>query len=152
MKIRKTEDPEKGYESKNGLYIDTQKHRIDVFHVMSFLALELIEAGYDHDWSKIKYFDQFAQDTLERKDTPDFKSRPWYNIHTKEERHHITANLRDDIDFIDILEFIADCVVAGKARSGRVNKKYLELSGETLKKAYWNTVNKLIDEIEVEKD
>lgn len=151
MKIKKTMDPEKGYTSKNELLIETQKHRNDVFRVISFLAMSLIEVGYDHDWTKIEYFDQFAQDTLERQDTTDFKSRPWYNIHAKDERHHLNAYLQDDIDFLDVLEFIVDCVVAGKARSGRVNKKFLELSGETLKKAYWNTVNKLIDEIEVEK-
>ena len=150
MRIKKTKNPEYGYENKDELFVETQQHRNDVFRLMSFIAMELMETGNQHDWSKIEYFDQFAQDTLERKDTPDFKSRPWYKVHTKEERHHLNANLPKDVDFVDVIEFICDCICAGKARSGRVEKKYLELSGDILKKAYWNTVNKLIQEVEVE--
>lgn len=151
MKIRKTSNPDDGYNNKEVLYIETEQHRNDVYRLMSFLSLELLEAGYSHDWTKIKYFDDFAKDTLERQDSKDFKSRPWYKIHTKEERHHLNVHIQDDIDLIDILEFICDCIVAGKSRTGRVDKKYLELSGDTLKKAYWNTVRKLTEEVEVEK-
>ena len=152
MKIKQTNNPEYGYESKEQLYLETEQHKMDVARLMSFIALELNEIGYNHDWTKIQYFDQFAKDTLERQDTPDFKSRDWYKIHTKEERHHLNANTTKDVDLLDVLEFICDCVVAGKARTGRVEKKYLELSGDILKKAFWNTVNKIIDEVQVEKD
>ena len=152
MKIKQTNNPEYGYETKEQLYLETEQHKMDVARLMSFLALELNEIGYNHDWTKIQYFEQFAQDTLERQDTPDFKSRDWYKIHTKEERHHLNANTPKDVDLLDVLEFICDCVVAGKARTGRVEKKYLELSGDILKKAFWNTVDKLIDEVQVDKD
>lgn len=152
MKIKQTNNPEYGYESKEQLYLETEQHKMDVARLMSFIALELNEIGYNHDWTKIQYFDQFAKDTLERQDTPDFKSRDWYKIHTKEERHHLNANTPKDVDLLDVLEFICDCVVAGKARTGRVEKKYLELSGDILKKAFWNTVDKLIDEVQVDKD
>lgn len=152
MKIKKTSNPEYGYETKEQLYLETEQHRMDVFRLMTMIGLELIEAGHQHDWSKIEYFDKFAEDTLERQDTPDFKSRPWYKIHTKEERHHLTAETPKDVDLIDVLEFICDCIVAGKSRTGRVEKKYLEIPGETLKKAFWNTVNKVIDEVDVEKN
>ena len=151
MKIKKTSDPQHGYENKDVLYIETEQHRNDVFRLMSLLALELMETGNEHDWSKIEYFDQFAQDTLERKDTPDFKSRPWYKVHTTEERHHLTANTPNDVDLVDVIEFICDCVVAGKARTGRVEKKYLELPADVLKKAFWNTVDKMTKEVKVEK-
>ena len=152
MKIKQTNNPEYGYESKEQLYLETEQHKMDVARLMSFIALELNEIGYNHDWTKIQYFDQFAKDTLERQDTPDFKSRDWYKIHTKEERHHLNVNTPKDVDLLDVLEFICDCVVAGKARTGRVEKKYLELSGDILKKAFWNTVDKLIDEVQVDKD
>ena len=152
LKIKKTSNPEYGYKNKDELYLETQQHRVDVARLMSFIALELNEIGYKHDWSKIEYFDQFAKDTLERQDTPDFKSRDWYKVHTKEERHHLNANTPKDVDLLDVLEFICDCVVAGKSRTGRVEKKYLELSAVILKQAFWNTVNKIIDEVEIEED
>lgn len=152
MKIKQTNNPEYGYESKEQLYLETEQHKMDVARLMSFIALELNEIGYNHDWTKIEYFEQFAKDTLERQDTPDFKSRDWYKIHTKEERHHLNANPPKDVDLLDVIEFICDCVVAGKARTGRVEKKYLELSGDILKKAFWNTVDKMIDEVQVDKD
>ena len=152
MKIKQTSNPEYGYENKEQLYLETEQHKIDVARLMNFLALELNEIGYNHDWTKIQYFEQFAKDTLERQDTPDFKSRDWYKIHTKEERHHLKANTPKDVDLLDVLEFICDCIVAGKARTGKVEKKYLELSGDVLKKAFWNTVDKIIDEVQVDKD
>lgn len=149
MKIKKHHNPEHGYESKEQLLLETEQHRMDVAKLMMFLGLELIETGAEHDWTKIDYFNQFAEDTMQRETTPEFKKRPWYQIHVKKERHHLNAELPKDVDLIDVLEFICDCVCAGKARTGRVEKKFLELSGDTLKKAYWNTVNKMIDEVEI---
>lgn len=151
MKIHKHQNPELGYESKEQLLLETEQHRLDVAKLMFLLGLELIQTGAEHDWSKIEYFDQFSKDVDERESTPDFKQRDWYKIHTVEERHHLNANTPKDVDLVDVLEFICDCVCAGKSRTGRVDKRYLELSGDLLKKAYWNTVNKMIDEVEVEK-
>ena len=148
MRIKKTKNPEYGYENKDELYIETEQHRNDVFRLMSFIALELIETGNKHDWSKIEYFDQFAQDTLERKDTPDFKSRPWYKVHTTEERHHLNANLPKDVDFIDVIEFICDCICSGYARDGEINPTLINLDDETLRLAFNNTIKKLDAEVE----
>lgn len=150
LKIKKTSNPEFGYNNKSVLYIETEQHRTDVFHLMSLLALELINIGHVHDWSKIEYFDQFAKDTLERQNTPDFKQRPWYQVHTEKERHHINAKKPKNINLLDILEFICDCVVAGKARSGEVDKSFLEIPDEVLREAFWNTIDKIIEEVEVE--
>lgn len=152
MRIRKTKNPEYGYKNKEELYIETEKHREDVFRLMSFIAIELIETGHKHDWTKVKYFDQFAKDTLERQDEPDFKSRDWYKLHTKEERHHLNNKIPEDIDLIDIMEFLCDCICAGIARSGRVEKKFLELPADVLKKAYWNTIDKMKGEIKLEEE
>ena len=52
---------------------------------------------------------------------------------------------------VDVLEFLTDCVMAGKARSGDINEKYFEISDELLKKAFVNTYKLLASEVEVEK-
>lgn len=149
--VKKTENPEYGYNSKEQLLRDTNQHRQDVGKVLGELSLYLFERGVAHDWSKLAFFEQFSQDTLERQDTPDFKSRPWYKIHTTKERHHVNANVPEDVDLIDLLEMIVDCVVAGKTRSGEVNNDFLILKDNILEDAYWNTVKKITDTVIVEK-
>lgn len=148
--VKKTENPEYGYNSKEQLLRDTNQHRQDVGKVLGELSLYLFERGVAHDWSKLAFFEQFSQDTLERQDTPDFKSRPWYKIHTIKERHHVNANVPEDVDLIDLLEMIVDCVVAGKTRSGEVNNDFLILKDNILEDAYWNTVKKITDTVIVE--
>lgn len=143
--VRPTNNPEYGWNNKGELLNDTLFHIHDVGKVLSNLSNELNEIGYSHDWSKIKYFDNFAHDCLERLDTPDFKSRNWYKIHTTSERHHLNTSCPNDVNLLDVLEMIADCVVAGKTRTGTVNPNYLILHDGVLDKAYWNTV-KLISE------
>lgn len=145
IEIKKTENPEEGYESKEQLLDDTVQHIEDVSKVMKVLGNELVVRGNHHDWSKLEFFDNFAQDTLERKDTPDFKSRSWYKIHTEKERHHINAKIPEGIDLIDLLEFICDCTVAGKTRVGEVNTEFLVVPDSVIIEAYWNTVNKIKD-------
>lgn len=150
VKIRKLHNLENGYESKDQLLLETEQHRLDVAKLMMFLALEIVITGNKHDWSKIQFFDDFANDVLQRQEIPDFKEREWYNIHTKEERHHLNFEQPDDVDLIDVLEFVCDCICTGKARDGHIQKKFLELPGNLLKKAYWNTIDKLSKEIDVD--
>lgn len=150
VKVKKTSNPEYGYESKEQLYNETQQHRHDVSKVMSCVSDELRYMGMCHDWSKIEYFDQFAQDTLERQDTPDFKSRSWYKVHTTQERHHINANVPEKVNLFDLLEMIVDCIIAGKTRAGMVDNKFIEIPDEVLKEAYWNTVEYITGHVELE--
>ena len=152
IKIKKTSNPDYGYTSKLKLYDDTRQHQIDVCKVMSRIGQIIKERGSYHDWSKIKYFNDFSKDTIERLDIPDFKSRSWYKIHTTKERHHINANVPEDVDLIDIIECICDCVCAGKARSGEVNPSFLVLKDNILEEAYWNTVKKISDMVIVTDD
>lgn len=65
-------------------------------------------------------------------------------MHIKKEKHHPTSYCHDDINLLDIIEMIVDCVCAGKARAGEV--RTMEINDEILKKAFENTV-KLIDDI-----
>lgn len=147
--VKKTNDPEEGYETKEQLLSDTKQHIRDVGKVMDSLSYELVDRGDFHDWSKLEYFDKFARDTLERQDIPNFKDREWYQIHTKEERHHINARVPEDVNLIDIFEMIADCVIAGKTRKGTVNNDFLIIPDEVLKDAYWNTVELVKNNIQV---
>ena len=53
-----------------------------------------------------------------------------------------------DVNLIDVLDFIADCVMAGMARSGSVYP--LKLSPELLERAFQNTVELLKAQVVVE--
>ena len=151
VKIKKTENPDDGWTDKDYLYMDVLYHQDAVKDVMDMICSHLEDIGDEHDWTKIKYFEDFAKDSLERLDTPDFKSRHWYKVHTTNERHHLNTYEPEDVDLFDVLEMIVDCVVAGKARTGEVNKDFLILKEEDmLEKAYWNTVKKIEDSIILE--
>ena len=147
--VKKTNNPEYGYEDKDQLLMDTIQHIDDVRKVLTSLSFELVNRGDYHDWSKLEYFDNFAQDTLERQDTPDFKQREWYKIHTREERHHINARVPEKVNLIDLLEMQVDCIVAGKTRSGTVDDRFLEIPDNVLKEAYWNTVELIKENVKI---
>ena len=149
VSIKKTDNPELGYTDENKLKEDIEQHRVDVCHVMDMISAHMTDIGVAHDWTKIAYFDKFAQDTLERLDTPEFKERDWYSIHTSLERHHVNAHVPEDVDLFDIIEMIVDCIVAGMARS-TFNPEFLVLKDENvLEDAYWNTIEKLEDKIKL---
>ena len=148
--VKKTANPELGYESKLQLLSDTYQHKTDVAQLMASIGTAIIEMGLAHDWSKIEYFDKFSRDTLERQDIPNFKDREWYKIHTMEERHHINARVPDDVNLFDVIEMIADCTIAGKTRTGEVDDSFLELTSDLLVNAYWNTVDLIKNKVEVE--
>lgn len=136
--------------NSDDLFIDVVNHRDDVEKVISHMANYLEDIGEYHDWTKIEYFDDFKNDCLERLSEEDFKKRKWYNIHTIKERHHVNANCPEDVNLFDILEMIADCIVAGKSRSGVVNLDYLKLGEGIIENAYWNTIFFLLDNIVVD--
>lgn len=152
IKVNKTSNPDNGYTDKKELYNDTVKHRQDVEALMQSMADYLIQKGGLHDWSKIDFFDEFANDCLERLTTPEFKNREWYHIHTTMERHHLNTSCPDDVDLFDVLEMIGDCIIAGKTRSGEVNPYFLILKNGLLDKAYWNTVKKIEDAVILKED
>lgn len=125
-------------------------HRKDVLQVMLVLAEKLINKGHMHDWSKMSYEEEFYNNFIDTiNNGTDFVSNTWYQKHIVEEKHHPFSYCHEDINLLDIIETIVDCVCAGKARSGEIRS--LEFDDEILKKAVDNTV-KLIDNIvEVEK-
>lgn len=78
-----------------------------------------------------------------------FKQTGWWDRHRKLNRHHLHQEdgIPADVNLIDVLDFIADCVMAGMARSGSVTP--LELPPELLSRAFQNTVEMLKSQVSV---
>ena len=138
--------------SKDTLLESTKTHKNDVKRIMTFMSDVIRETGEKHDWTKIKYFDEFADEVLKPHTDAEFKQAHWYQNHITEERHHLNANCPVDVNLFDVLEMIVDCTVAGKGRAGKMTPAYLKLKDPfILERAYWNTVKILDDLIEVNK-
>lgn len=122
-------------------------HIIDVDMVMSAIAAILRINGREHDWTKKTEEDMFYKDFLSTiNDGADFVSGEWYQLHVNTERHHLLSRCPEDVNLLDVIEMIVDCVCAGKTRSGGVGD--LEISTDILEKALKNTV-KLVDDMTI---
>ena len=85
---------------------------------------------------------------LEHRTDKHFTDMEWYKqIHIVEERHHLLSNCPDDVNLIDVLEMVIDCVCAGMARSGKVRP--LEISDDILRKAVANTAKEIEEAIQL---
>lgn len=114
-------------------------HRHDVAQVMMWLAGELSHVGHNHDFTKKSQERMFYRDFLATmNDGTNFTDSEWYQLHTHAERHHLFSHCPEDVNLIDVLEMLADCVCAGMARSGEIRD--LEIDNEILTKAVSNTV------------
>lgn len=138
--------------SKNITFEQFQKandmHRADVSAVMKYLAHLVHKAGLKHDYTKKSDEELFYENFLSTMNNgTDFVNDEWYQLHIKVERHHLLSNCPDDVNLIDVLEMIVDCVCAGLARSGEV--RGLEISTEILEKAVQNTVKLITQEIDL---
>jgi len=135
--------------SKETLLANSWQHIKDVRNALDWMVEQLWEAGIYHDWTKIEYIDEFYHDFQQSQDgfQGNFKQEHWFkDLHLKE-RHHLNDWCPDDVNMFDVLERIADCAMAGMARSGDV---YNEIpSSEILVKAYQNTIELLIGQVEV---
>ena len=120
-------------------------HIADVEAVMDELGAMLCENGEKHDWTKKKYEKMFYNNFLATMNYgADFVSTEWYQLHVNTERHHLLSRCPEDVNLLDVIEMIVDCVCAGKTRSGEVRD--LEISTDILEKALKNTV-KLVDDM-----
>jgi len=129
------------------------RHIEDVDCALSFLEKELCNRGHHasanggnhgiyHDHDKLSDLDGFHRDFVAANDRP-FIEGEWYKNHLKANRHHIDKpeGVPEDINLIDVLEHIADVVMAGMARTGEVYP--VNLSHKILQKAVDNTVELL---------
>jgi hypothetical protein len=130
--------------TRDTLYASSEQHIGDVQDGLSFFMGKLHEASQRHDFDKLTDIATFHADF-----TTGFKQTLWWDTHRRINRHHLTQadGVRDDVNLIDVLDFIADCVMAGMARSGSVYP--LNLSPELLEKAFQNTVEMLKREVVV---
>ena len=137
-----TNNPNKLLDEKTLTYNEMKTHRTNVYNVMNEIGWFINETGTLHDWTKESFFEDYYKDIEERKTETDWRNREWYKIHTKYERHHINSNTPIDVNLIDIIEMIVDCIVTGKTtNNGEIDYKYLELDANLLLEAYWNTIN-----------
>ena len=93
---------------------------------------------------KIDDIDGFHRDFI-----TGFKQTEWWDKHRKENRHHLMEadGVPEDVNLIDVLDMIADCVMAGMARSGSVYP--LNIPNDVLVKAFQNTVELLKAHVDV---
>lgn len=122
----------------------SHQHIADVAKAMAFFSSKLFAAAVEHDYDKLTGIDWFLRDFR-----TGFAQTGWWDNHRKIHRHHLAQadGVPEDVNLLDVLEYISDCVMAGMARSGEVYK--LELSDEILQKAFDNTIELLKSQVKV---
>lgn len=131
--------------SKEQLLASSEQHISDVKQGIDLFRRLLSDAAFNHDWDKLSRIDQFHADFQ-----TGFKQTVWWDAHRTLNRHHINVadGVPTNVNLIDVLEHIADCVMAGMARSGSVYD--LKLSDELLQAAFTNTIALLASRVVVE--
>lgn len=129
---------------KGTLLNSSCQHIGDVVKALAFFQAYLTIAAGEHDYDKLTAIDWFHGDFI-----TGFKQTGWWDNHRKIHRHHLDKpdGVPDDVNLLDVLEHIADCVMAGMARSGSVYE--LKLSDDLLQRAFKNTVDLLKKQVEV---
>lgn len=133
--------------TKKQLFDSSVQHISDVRAALGFFESMLQHAAETHDPDKLVDINGFHADFV-----TGFKEHGWWDRHRKLNRHHLTESdgVPDDVNLIDVLDYIADCVMAGMARSGYIYP--LSLPPELLQTAFLNTVEKLKEIVVVDPD
>lgn len=113
-------------------------HRLDVQEVMNELGKVILLKGFSHDFTKKTHEELFYKNFISTMNHgTDFVKDEWYQYHINQERHHLLSRCPDDVNLLDVLEMIVDCVCAGISRSGEVRP--VEINQEILNRALNNT-------------
>lgn len=130
--------------TKATLLASSRQHIGDIVKALAFFGSKLTEAAGEHDYDKLTEIDWFHSDFV-----TGFKETGWWDNHRRIHRHHIDKadGCPSDVNLLDVLEHIADCVMAGMARSGSVYE--LKLSDDILQAAFQNTVKLLKEQVKV---
>lgn len=133
--------------TKETLLASSVQHIGDVRKGMEFFMSKIYEAAGRHDWDKIEKIDGFHRDFV-----TGFKEHSWWDNHRKINRHHLLEKdgVRDDVNLVDVIDMIVDCVMAGMGRSGSVYP--LTIDADVLKKAFDNTVELLKSQVIVKEE
>lgn len=131
--------------SKDKLLQSSMQHIREVQAAMGFFGILLCNQAERHDHDKLSDIDGFHRDFV-----TGFTQTTWWDNHRKVNRHHLLEpdGVPADVNLIDVLEMVADCVCAGMARSGSVYP--LNISPEVLMQAFQNTVELLKAHVVVE--
>lgn len=121
--------------SKAQLYESSVQHIDDVRRALRFFIDRIEEAAERHDYDKLTDIASFHADFLTK-----FEQTGWWDRHRKLNRHHLFQEdgVPADVNLIDVLDLIADCVMAGMGRAGSVYA--LNLKPDVLMAAFQNTV------------
>lgn len=124
--------------SRQQLLESSVQHIGDVRRGIAFLVDQLLQASERHDTDKITDIDGFHADFI-----TGFKQTGWWDRHQRLNRHHLLQSdgVREDVNLIDVLDMIVDCVMAGMARTGTVYP--LDLDQAVLRLAFENTAELL---------
>lgn len=130
--------------TKTQLLNSSAQHIADVRRALAWFGALLAEAATRHDEDKITDIDGFHRDFV-----TGFAQTMWWDAHRKINRHHLLSadGVPDDVNLIDVLDMIADCVMAGMARTGTVYP--LNINPEVLMRAFNNTAALLQSHVEV---
>lgn len=133
------------------LYDSSVQHINDVGKAINFMRDTLEEIAMLHDYTKLEGIKQFHADfELTQKTKCDFTKLQWYQRHISEERHHLDQKVPSDVNLFDVLERIADIVMAGMGRTGSVYPD--KLPSEVLERAYQNTIELIKNNTEVKSE
>lgn len=128
--------------TREQLRSSSRQHISDVQMAMEFFRDILLSKATHHDHDKITDLGWFHSDFV-----MGFKETGWWDHHREISRHHLTSadGVPKNVNLLDVLEMVADCVMAGMGRSGKVFP--LEIKPEVLKAALDNTVEMLQREV-----
>ena len=131
--------------TKEQLYDSSVQHRDDIINGFVFFMGMMNNSANLHDHDKLSDIDGFHRDFI-----TGFKQTEWWDNHRKVNRHHLLQDdgVPEDVNLIDVLDMVVDCVMAGMGRSGSVY--HLDIKPEVLMTAFQNTVELLKNEIIVE--
>lgn len=130
--------------SRDQLFAVSQQHIDDVSRGLMFFATAVGLAAAHHDRDKLSDIDGFYANFL-----TGFAERDWLERHYTKNRHHLDqpTGVPADVNLIDVLDFVADQVMAGMGRSGKVRP--IALPPKLLELALQNTVALLAKNVEV---
>src|SRR3974377_1349696 len=99
--------------TQDTLYASSQQHIRDVRQALELFRHKLLDAMVNTDRAKLIDIDTFHRDFV-----TGFQQTEWWDRHRKINRHHLIEvdGVPDDVNLIDVLDFIADCVMAGMVR------------------------------------
>ena len=130
--------------TKEQLINSSWQHIGDIQSGMEFMCDMLMQSAQVHDIDKIADIDGFHRDFI-----TGFKQTEWWDNHRKINRHHLLQEdgVPHNVNLIDVLDMIVDCVMAGMGRSGSVYP--LNIKPEVLMTAFQNTVELLKSQVKV---